>query len=550
MNIENIKIGHRLTLAFTLTIILLAAEVIVGTGRLSAVSKEVDLTIHDRYLKISLLNDIKDAANQQTRSLRNALLLQDAGAVKTEMDQVEKSGKEADAAQAKLDTIIALPEARKLLAAVNEARSKYTSSMGRMLGQLKGGDRDAAIATMYQSVRADQRTYFDAVNKLITFQVALMQASGKDATDTASTARLIMIALGVAGGILSLFTAWYITRSIVRPINFAVKVARTVADGDLSSSIQVRSTDEVGQLSAALKDMNDSLARIVTQVRQGTDTIATASAEIASGNADLSARTEQQAGSLEETASSMEELTATVKQNADNARQANQLALSASEFAGKGGAVVAQVVGTMASINDSSRKIVDIIGVIDGIAFQTNILALNAAVEAARAGEQGRGFAVVAGEVRNLAQRSAAAAKEIKSLIADSVNKVDNGAKLVDQAGHTMEDIVASVKRVTDIIGEIASASQEQLDGIEQINVAISEMDETTQRNAALVEQASAAAGAMSEQAAQLSGTVGVFTLAAATTVRTATVSRLPKRTPKHLAAPGTPAESAKASRA
>jgi methyl-accepting chemotaxis protein len=550
MNIENIKIGHRLTLAFTLTIILLAAEVIVGTGRLSAVSKEVDLTIHDRYLKISLLNDIKDAANQQTRSLRNALLLQDAGAVKTEMDQVEKSGKEADAAQAKLDTIIALPEARKLLAAVNEARSRYTSSMGRMLGQLKGGDRDAAIATMYQSVRADQRTYFDAVNKLITFQVALMQASGKDATDTASTARLIMIALGVAGGILSLFTAWYITRSIVRPINFAVKVARTVADGDLSSSIQVRSTDEVGQLSAALKDMNDSLARIVTQVRQGTDTIATASAEIASGNADLSARTEQQAGSLEETASSMEELTATVKQNADNARQANQLALSASEFAGKGGAVVAQVVGTMASINDSSRKIVDIIGVIDGIAFQTNILALNAAVEAARAGEQGRGFAVVAGEVRNLAQRSAAAAKEIKSLIADSVNKVDNGAKLVDQAGHTMEDIVASVKRVTDIIGEIASASQEQLDGIEQINVAISEMDETTQRNAALVEQASAAAGAMSEQAAQLSGTVGVFTLAAATTVRTATVSRLPKRTPKHLAAPGTPAESAKASRA
>jgi methyl-accepting chemotaxis protein len=550
MNIENIKIGHRLTLAFTLTIILLAVEVIVGTGRLSAVSKEVDLTINDRYLKISLLNDIKEAATQQTRSLRNALLPQDAGAIKTELDQVEQFGKVADAAQAKLDAIIALPEARQLLAAVNEAHSKYGNSMGRMLGQLKGGDRDAAVATMSQSVRADQGAYFAAVNKLITFQVALMQASGKEATETASTARMIMIALGVSGGILSLFTAWYITRSIVRPINFAVKVARTVADGDLSSSIQVRSTDEVGQLSAALKDMNDSLARIVTQVRQGTDTIATASAEIASGNADLSARTEQQAGSLEETASSMEELTATVKQNADNARQANQLALSASEFAGKGGAVVAQVVGTMASINDSSRKIVDIIGVIDGIAFQTNILALNAAVEAARAGEQGRGFAVVAGEVRNLAQRSAAAAKEIKSLIADSVNKVDNGAKLVDQAGHTMEDIVASVKRVTDIIGEIASASQEQLDGIEQINVAISEMDETTQRNAALVEQASAAAGAMSEQASQLSGTVGVFTLAAATTSRMATVSRLPKRTAKRLAAPGTPAEPAKANRA
>jgi methyl-accepting chemotaxis protein len=261
----------------------------------------------------------------------------------------------------------------------------------------------------------------------------------------------------------------------------------------------------------AMKTMRDNLNRIVEEVRTGTDTIATASGEIASGNMDLSSRTEQQASSLEETASSMEELTGTVKQNADNALQANQLALSASEVALMGGEVVAQVVDTMGSINDSAKKIVDIIGVIDGIAFQTNILALNAAVEAARAGEQGRGFAVVATEVRNLAQRSAAAAKEIKTLIGDSVDKVNTGSKLVNQAGSTMDEIVGSVKRVSDIISEIAAASREQSAGIEQVNQAITQMDQVTQQNAALVEEAAAAAGSLEEQAASLVDAVKVF---------------------------------------
>ncbi|SIR53491.1 methyl-accepting chemotaxis protein [Janthinobacterium sp. TND4EL3] len=319
----------------------------------------------------------------------------------------------------------------------------------------------------------------------------------------------------LGGGALALLLAaaiaWWLARNISVPLRSAIGVARQVAQGDLTVQVEVRSKDETGELMQALKDMTASLLRIVTEVRGGTQAIATASRQIASGNIDLSARTEQQASSLEETASSMEELTSTVQQNAQNAHEANGLAASASAVAGKGGAVVAQVVDTMGSINDSSRKIVDIIGVIDGIAFQTNILALNAAVEAARAGEQGRGFAVVATEVRNLAQRSAGAAKEIKALINDSVAQVESGARLVDEAGHTMREIVDSVHKVSSIVGHISAASDEQRAGIEQVNQAITEMDQVTQQNAALVEEAAAAAESMQEQAARLADAVAVF---------------------------------------
>ena len=387
---------------------------------------------------------------------------------------------------------------------------------------LDSGKR-ALQLTQEQIVKAEQFTfaapeYFAAMSEAIAAQVKLHDAAVAELDKLLSVRRdarvntrnallgaiILMAALTALAGLM-------ISRSVTKPLSEAVGISKRVASGDLTAQFHIKSGNETGQLLLALRDMNNSLARIVTEVRGGTDTIATASSQIASGNLDLSSRTEQQASSLAETAVSMEELTGTVKQNADNARQASQLAQAASAVAGKGGAMVSDVVEKMGSINDSSRKIVDIIGVIDGIAFQTNILALNAAVEAARAGEQGRGFAVVASEVRTLAQRSANAAKEIKMLIQDSVEKVDAGTHMAHQTGTTMDEIVASIKRVTDIIGEIAAASQEQATGIEQVNLALNQMDQVTQQNAALVEQAAAAAGALQEQAQGLAQAVGVF---------------------------------------
>ncbi len=358
--------------------------------------------------------------------------------------------------------------------------------------------------------REPTRLLSDAARRIQADSAAIAAQAAEDGNHAIWLSLSLMLGVCVVGGVASVL----FSRTITRPIREAVKVTQAVAGGDLTSRIDVQSKDETGQLMQALMAMNQSLSTVVAEVRQGTGTIASATTKITVGNQDLSSRTKEQASELEQTAASVEQLTTTVKQNADNARQANQLVEQASEVAVRGGDVVSKVIDTMGSIHASSKKIVDIIGVIDGIAFQTNILALNAAVEAARAGEQGRGFAVVASEVRGLAQRSAAAAKEIKGLIDDSVGKVDAGSSLVNEAGRTMEQIVASVRRVTDIMGEISAASQEQTSGIEQINQAVTQMDQVTQQNAALVEEASAAAQSLQTQAGSLLRTVSVFTLA------------------------------------
>jgi methyl-accepting chemotaxis protein len=408
------------------------------------------------------------------------------------------------------------PRQQSRLQALSAEQQKWLDSAIDPTIKLRRATQDAEMAPVVAAEQEGKgKQGMDAMRKLVADikgeESGLMAERAANVASLGTTMSRTLIGGGAATVLLGMVVAIWLSRNIVAPLGFAVRVAKRVAEGDLTAQVEVRSKDETGQLMAALKDMNASLIDIVTRVRSGTDTIATASTEINAGNQDLSSRTEQQASSLEETASSMEELTSTVKHNAENARQANQLAATASENAVRGGEVVAQVVSTMGSINESARRIADIIGVIDGIAFQTNILALNAAVEAARAGEQGRGFAVVASEVRNLAQRSAAAAKEIKTLIGDSVEKVETGSRLVDQAGATMEEVVGSVKRVSDIIGEIAAASDEQRAGIEQVNQAITQMDQVTQQNAALVEQAAAAAGAMQDQAAELAGLVGTF---------------------------------------
>jgi len=392
-------------------------------------------------------------------------------------------------------------------------RDKFLPIQNAFVALINQDEKDEAMLKLLFSVRPLQTKYFAQIDNFIGYQNMRMEQSGAQSTLAANRTGFLILMLAAIASVLSVLVGFFVSRSITAPLNEAVSIAKHVADGDLTSTIAVKTFDETGALMQALKDMNESLSKIVGEVRFGTETIASASSMIASGNQDLSSRTELQASSLQQTAASMFDLTNAVRKNADNAHQANQLAVSASEVAVKGGIVVGQVIDTMSSINDSSRKIVDIIGVIDGIAFQTNILALNAAVEAARAGEQGRGFAVVATEVRSLAQRSAGAAKEIKSLIGDSVDKVETGSKLVRQAGITMDEVVASVARVTEIMGQITAASKQQSDDILQVNQAIGQMDEVTQQNAALVEEATASAESMQDQAVKLARTVSVFKL-------------------------------------
>ncbi|MBG7622153.1 MCP four helix bundle domain-containing protein [Herbaspirillum sp. AP02] len=513
MNFKNIKISVRLAACFAVLIGVMCLITGVGMQSLNSISKASKMVVEDRYVKISLVMEIRENVNSAARNLRNALLARNIEEATGYLDRGAANSAKTTEALAQVEKLISTPRGIELMKAIQAARAAYNTPRDKLRELIRQQKRDEATEVLFKEVIPAQDRYFQVLNDFVVFQKSLMDDSVTEGQNTTNAAIALMLELSGAAIILCVIAAWLVTRSITRPLNEAVSVASAVAQGDLTVQIADTSKDETGMLLASLKTMNQNLHRIVSEVRTGTDTINTASSEIATGNLDLSSRTEEQAGALEETASAMEELTSTVKQNADNARQANQLAATASEVAVQGGSVVGQVVQTMGEINDASRKIVDIISVIDGIAFQTNILALNAAVEAARAGEQGRGFAVVASEVRTLAQRSASAAKEIKALIDDSVARVDNGSRLVEQAGSTMSEVVASVRRVTDVVAEISAASHEQSDGIEQINLAIVQMDEVTQQNAALVEQAAAAAQSLQEQSVRLSETVSVFKL-------------------------------------
>ena len=516
MKFGNLRIGIRLGIGFALMLSLMtftAGFAVLHLKSVAAGVDKMDKVAHQAELSQRWVSGI--VAN----GVRTVALLKATGQADQEYytGQMATQSAEVNKLQADLQETVLSAEGKALMEEVALRREAYTRARAELIKYKKDRGADVSPTQLDQMIESKvlpvQAAYTSAVQKFVAGQGALLASTRIQAdADAAAAEKTVLVLAGITLAIGTLL-AWRLARSITVPIAEALTIAQTVAAGDLSSRIDVKSQDETGQLMSALKLMSENLSRIVGEVRHGSDTIATASSQIASGNQDLSARTEEQASSLEETAASMEQLTSTVKLNADNAREANQLAISASEIAVRGGATVNDVVETMGQINASSKKIVDIIGVIEGIAFQTNILALNAAVEAARAGEQGRGFAVVASEVRSLAQRSAAAAKEIKALIDDSVGKVGTGSRQVAEAGRTMEEIVTSVRRVTDIMGEISVASQEQTSGINQINQAISQMDQVTQQNAALVEQAAAAAASMQEQAGSLVQTVGVFKL-------------------------------------
>ena len=513
MNLNDLKISHRLTLGFGLLALIIALMGLFSIMKVGEVQSDLKLTTGDRMPKVLSLYEVQNQVNIVARSVRNMLILSDPAQIKSERDRVESSRKAISERLDKLKDEITSDKGRAVLSTLTENRVRYVAVQDKFLGLMDSNKVDEARAMLVADLRTAQSAYLESVGNMIKFQVDLMNASAVETQSEVTTMKAELIGVILVSLALAAFLAIWIIRAVTKPVNQAVEIARSVAAGNLSTQFEAHGTNETAQLLHALSDMQSSLVKVVDNVRQGSESVSTASAEIAQGNNDLSARTEQQASALEETAASMEQLSATVKQNADSARTANQLAMSASTVAVKGGEVVAEVVDTMKGINDASKKISDIISVIDGIAFQTNILALNAAVEAARAGEQGRGFAVVASEVRSLAGRSADAAKEIKSLISTSVERVEHGTALVDNAGATMTEVVSSIKRVTDLMGEISAASTEQSQGVMQVGEAVMQMDQVTQQNAALVEEMAAAATSLKSQAQELVQTVAVFNL-------------------------------------
>ena len=512
---RNLKLANKLLVSFVLILLISAVSGLYGLVQMERVNATATDLARQWLPAARNLQDMRYQLQRYRSQTMQHVMAQSSEEMAVYDKSMPKLWDELVQNQQSYAKYVRTDKERALLAEIGEELKAYAVQTAKVVDlshQLLNDDASEILRGESLKISRGINTRLDALSE-INHQAT--EETNQAGDDLYATARWWVMALLLGSIVIGVALAVLIARSISRPLQSAVQLAQSVAAGDLSASITVQSRDEVGQLLQALKDMNTSLQRIVGQVRQGTDSIASASSQIASGNQDLSSRTEEQASSLEQTAASMEELTATVQQNAGNAQQANQMASAASQVAVRGGATVAQVVQTMSAINESSRKIVDIIGVIDSIAFQTNILALNAAVEAARAGDQGRGFAVVASEVRTLAQRSAEAAKQIKQLIDDSVSKVQEGSTQVDEAGRTMDEIVMSVRRVTGIMGEISVASHQQTSGIEQVTQAVTQMDQMTQQNAALVEEAAAATDALRSQAAALAETVSFFKLGA-----------------------------------
>ncbi len=511
MVLRNLSIGSRLALGFG-TILAILMVVSVGGTMLATKSRNDLAGVTERVdAKERLAGDMKALVLERSSVMRNVGLLTDYADMEKEAKHAQAIGEQyavARKAMAKLDLASGERQVMGNLAKLDE---EVKAPFNQAMELQKAYRNEEAVGLLMNVVRPAVQKTLGELNRLMEMQ----KKAGEEATAAAlSTGNQVAMTTYVVEGVVLLIAvllAWAITRSITMPLAEAVSVAKRVASGDLTSRIVPTGRDEAAELLRALREMNDGLARMVLQIRTGSESIAVGANQVAAGNQQLSSRTEEHASSLEETASTLEEFTTTVRQNAEHAKQASSLAGTASSTAEKGGEVVSKVVTTMQEVTDSSKRISDIIAVIDGISFQTNILALNAAVEAARAGEQGRGFAVVASEVRSLAQRSAASAKEIRGLIENSVGRVEAGARLVEQAGKTMDELVASVKRVAEIMTEIAAASHEQSSGIEQINKAITQMDNVVQMNASLVEEATAAATSMASQATGLARAVAQF---------------------------------------
>ena len=512
--IRNLSIGLRLGLGFGLLLVLLAIALAFSGTKLAYTGDAVGRIVGEDWVKATAAATIDTTTRANARRTMELFFASDAAHAAKLRERITANKKTIDEALETLDRLVQRDDAKAVLAELKRTRQAYVTSFTKVGQMLTDGQRSEAERLLKEETLPTIDALQEHVTTLVSMQNRVAKDNGAAVEAGVDQAGTLLWYIGATLIALGAAAAWWLSTSITRPLEQAVKVAETVAAGDLGSKIEVTTRDETGRLMQALRAMNDSLAGVVAQVRHGSESIATGSTQIASGTADLSQRTEEQAANLEQTAASMEQLAGTVAQSAQAAHKASEMAVQASEAVTQGGQAVSQVVSTMEEITASSKKIADIIGVIDGIAFQTNILALNAAVEAARAGEQGRGFAVVASEVRNLAQRSAAAAREIKSLINTSVEKVETGSTLVGEAGKAMQGIVQQVRQVSELIAQISSTAGEQTQGIEQVNQAVTQLDQVTQQNASLVEESAAASDSLKNQANQLVEAVRVFRLA------------------------------------